>query len=85
MLAGYTHHGILLACEIATNSGYSQLIDENLTKRVSGFLPSPLGEVVDYLPSWVELSVTLGIFALGVTVISWLIRAALIIEEQYHR
>ena len=52
---------------------------------VPGFLPSPLGEVVDYLPSWVELSVTLGIFALGVTVISWLIRAALIIEEQYHR
>jgi molybdopterin-containing oxidoreductase family membrane subunit len=39
--------------------------------------------VVDYLPTWVELSVTLGIFSLGVTVISWLIRAALIIEERY--
>ena len=52
---------------------------------VPGLLPSPLGEVVDYLPTWVELAVTLGIFALGVTVISWLIRAALIIEEQYHQ
>jgi hypothetical protein len=32
-----------------------------------------------------ELAVILGIFALGVTGISWLIRAALIIEEQYHQ
>ena len=50
---------------------------------VPGFLPSPLGEVVDYLPTWVELSVTVGIFALGVTIITWLIRAALIIEQDY--
>ncbi len=27
---------------------------------VPGLIPSPLGEVVDYLPTWVELSVTLG-------------------------
>lgn len=51
---------------------------------VPGLLPSPLGEVVDYLPTWVELAVTIGIFALGVTVVSWLIRAALIIEQRYH-
>jgi molybdopterin-containing oxidoreductase family membrane subunit len=50
---------------------------------VPGLIPSPLGEVVDYLPTWVELSVTLGILALGITVVSWLIRAALIIEERY--
>ena len=51
---------------------------------VPGFLPSPLGEVVDYLPSWVELCVTFGIFALGITIITWLIRAALIIEQSYN-
>jgi molybdopterin-containing oxidoreductase family membrane subunit len=50
---------------------------------VPGLIPSPLGEVVDYLPTWVELSVTLGILALGVTVVTWLIRAALIIEQQF--
>jgi Ni/Fe-hydrogenase subunit HybB-like protein len=50
---------------------------------VPGLIPSPLGEVVDYLPSWVELAVTLGILSLGIMVVSWLIRAALIIEEQY--
>lgn len=52
---------------------------------VPGLIPSPLGEVVDYLPSRVELFVTLGILALGITVVSWLIRAALIIEERYEK
>ncbi len=50
---------------------------------VPGLIPSPLGEVVDYLPTWVELSVTLGILCLGITVVTWLVRAALIIEERY--
>ncbi len=52
---------------------------------VPGLIPSPLGEVVDYLPTWVELSVTVGIFCLGLTVVTFLIRAALIIEERYER
>lgn len=50
---------------------------------VPGLIPSPLGEVVDYLPTWVELGVTLGIFCIGITVVTWLIRAALIIEQRY--
>ena len=52
---------------------------------VPGLIPSPLGEVVDYLPTWVELSVTIGIFCLGLTVVTFLIRAALIIEERYEK
>ncbi|WP_136798922.1 sulfate reduction electron transfer complex DsrMKJOP subunit DsrP [Desulfosediminicola ganghwensis] len=48
---------------------------------VPGLIPSPLGEVVDYLPTWVELCVTLGILALGITVVTWLVRVALIIEQ----
>jgi len=50
---------------------------------VPGLIPSPLGEVVDYLPTLVELGVTLGILCLGITVVTWLIRTALIIEQQY--
>ncbi len=50
---------------------------------VPGLIPSPLGEIVDYLPTWVELGVTLGVLALGITVVTWLIRAALIIEQEY--
>ncbi|MEE4243508.1 MAG: NrfD/PsrC family molybdoenzyme membrane anchor subunit [Desulfopila sp.] len=52
---------------------------------VPGLIPSPLGEVVDYLPTWVELSITVGIFCLGLTVVTFLIRAALIIEERYEK
>ena len=52
---------------------------------VPGLLPSPLGEVVDYLPTWVELAITLGIFSLGITVVTWLVRTALIIEERYEK
>jgi Ni/Fe-hydrogenase subunit HybB-like protein len=52
---------------------------------VPGLIPSPLGEVVDYLPTWVELCVTLGVFSLGLTVVTWLIRAALIIEDRYQK
>ncbi len=50
---------------------------------VPGLIPSPLGEVVNYLPSWVELCVTLGILCLGLTVVTWLIRTALIVEDRY--
>jgi molybdopterin-containing oxidoreductase family membrane subunit len=50
---------------------------------VPGLVPSPLGEVVSYAPSWVEVSVTLGILALGVFVVSVLLKPALIIEQQF--
>lgn len=52
---------------------------------VPGLIPSPMGEVVDYLPTWVELGVTFGIFALGITVVTWLIHPALILEERYEK
>ncbi len=50
---------------------------------VPGLIPSPMGEVVDYLPTWVELGVTLGVLSLGITVVTWLIRTALIVEQRY--
>ena len=50
---------------------------------VPGLIPSPLGEIVDYLPTWVELGVTLGILCLGITIVTWLVRTALIIEQRY--
>jgi molybdopterin-containing oxidoreductase family membrane subunit len=50
---------------------------------VPGLVPSPLGKVVNYAPSWVEVSITLGILALGIFVVSLLVRPALIIEQRY--
>ena len=50
---------------------------------VPGLVPSPLGEVVDYAPSWVEISIALGILAIGMAFVTVLIRPALIIEQRY--
>ena len=47
---------------------------------IPGFVPSPLGEIVEYGPTWVEFSVTAGIWAMGLFVFTVLVRVALPIE-----
>lgn len=47
---------------------------------VPGFIPSPLGEVVDYFSTWVELAVTAGIWALGFFVLTPLVKVGIHIE-----
>lgn len=55
-------------------------IEKGIGLVIPGFIPSPLGEIVEYTPSWVELSVTAGIWALGLFVLTVLIQVALPIE-----
>ena len=55
-------------------------VEKGLGLVVPGFIPSPLGEIVEYTPSWVEVSVTAGIWALGLFVMTVLIKVALPIE-----
>jgi molybdopterin-containing oxidoreductase family membrane subunit len=42
-----------------------------------------MGEVVDYAPSLVEIGVTIGILALGIFVVTMLLKPALIIEQRF--
>ena len=58
-------------------------IEKGIGLIVPGLVPSPMGEVVDYAPSWVEISVTLGILAVGIFVVTVLIKPALIITQRY--
>jgi molybdopterin-containing oxidoreductase family membrane subunit len=58
-------------------------VEKGIGLIVPGLVPSPLGEIVDYAPSWVEVSITLGILALGIFVVSLLLKPALIIEQRY--
>ncbi len=58
-------------------------IEKGIGLIVPGLIPSPLGEVVDYSPTWVEISVTLGILALGIFIVNMLIRPALIIQQRF--
>jgi len=58
-------------------------IEKGMGLIVPGMVPSPLGEIIDYAPSWVEISVALGILAIGMFVVTALIRPALIIDQRY--
>jgi molybdopterin-containing oxidoreductase family membrane subunit len=55
-------------------------IEKGMGLVVPGFVPSPLGEVVEYSPTWVELTVTAGIWAMGLFILTVLVRVALPIE-----
>lgn len=58
-------------------------IEKGIGLIVPGLVPSPMGEVVDYAPSWVEVSVSLGILAFGIFIVTMLLRPALIIEQRF--
>ena len=60
-------------------------IEKGMGLIVPGLVPSPMGEVVDYAPSWVEVGITLGVLALGIFVVTVLLKPALIIEQAYEK
>jgi molybdopterin-containing oxidoreductase family membrane subunit len=55
-------------------------IEKGMGLVVPGFIPTPLGEVFEYTPTWVELGVTLGIWSLCALIFTLLARASIAIE-----
>ncbi len=55
-------------------------IEKGIGLVIPGFVPSPLGEIVEYTPTLVELGVTAGIWATGLFVLTVLVKVALPIE-----
>ena len=55
-------------------------IEKGMGLIVPGFIPTPLGEVFEYLPTMIETMVCLGIWALGLMVMTVLIKFATDIE-----
>ena len=47
---------------------------------IPGFIPDPLGEISDYIPNFLELMVSFGIWAAGLLVFTLLIKVAIPIE-----
>ncbi len=68
---------LLLACLFMV---FGVWVEKGMGLIVPGFIPSPLGEVVEYAPTIVELSVSLGIWAFGALVFTVLAKAAIPIE-----
>jgi molybdopterin-containing oxidoreductase family membrane subunit len=55
-------------------------VEKGMGLVVPGFVPSPLGEIVEYSPTWVEMVVTAGVWAMGLFVLTVLVKVALPIE-----
>ena len=58
-------------------------IEKGFGLIIPGFVPSPMGEVVDYTPSSIEILITLGVLATGMFVVTLLIKPALVILLRY--
>lgn len=55
-------------------------IEKGIGLIVPGFIPAPLGEVWEYLPTTTEVMVTLGIWAIGFLILTTLIKIIIPIE-----
>jgi molybdopterin-containing oxidoreductase family membrane subunit len=60
-------------------------IEKGMGLVIPGFIPSPLGAVVEYNPSLTEIGITIGIWAFGLFVISLLVRLGFAVEQNQIR
>ncbi|MDA3917712.1 MAG: polysulfide reductase NrfD [Deltaproteobacteria bacterium] len=58
-------------------------IEKGIGLIVPGLVPSPMGEIIDYAPSNIELMITCGVISVGIFMVTMLIKPALIIEKKY--
>ena len=70
---------LLLAASVVTVVGV--WIEKAMGLVVPGFIPSPLGEVVEYAPSAIEMQVSAGIWALGLLIFVVLAKVAIAIDR----
>jgi Ni/Fe-hydrogenase subunit HybB-like protein len=56
------------------------LIEKSIGTIIPGFVPEPWGKIPRYVPTWVELTVSAGLWALGAFVFTVLAKAAIPIE-----
>ena len=57
-------------------------IEKGLGLVVSGFIPSPLGEITRYIPTTHEVAITAGIYGIGILVLTILIKIAIAIKKE---
>ncbi len=57
-------------------------IDKGLGMVVAGFIPNPFGKVVEYSPTLPELFISLGVYGVGLLILTGLYRIALAVRQQ---
>jgi len=57
-------------------------IDKGLGMISGGFVPNPLEEITEYVPTFPEIMITVGVWAIGALVITVLYKVAIAVREQ---
>ena len=70
---------LTIACVLAAVGVW---IEKGMGFVVPGFIPTPLGEIQEYLPTLTEVKVSLGVWAIGLLVFTVLVKAAIPIEDE---
>jgi len=60
-------------------------IDKGLSMVITGFVPSPLGEFTEYTPTIPELTISLGIYAIGALLLTGLFKIGVKVKEETNR
>jgi Ni/Fe-hydrogenase subunit HybB-like protein len=60
-------------------------IEKGMGLVVPGFIPSPQGMLVEYYPTWTEALVSIGVWAFGLLLFSWLLHLAIPIMKGQFR
>ncbi len=70
---------LALACVVTVASLW---IDKGLAMVVAGFIPSPLGAVTEYWPTWNEFFISLAVYAIGALGVTVFYKMTLTVREQ---
>lgn len=70
---------LILACVAIFGSIW---IDKGLGMIVTGFVPNPLGRVVDYWPTFTEVIIGIGVYAAGALLVTVFYRIALAVKGE---
>jgi len=57
-------------------------IEKGLAMVVTGFVPSPLGQITDYAPTGPEIAISVGVYALGFFVLTVLYKVVVNVRER---
>ena len=55
-------------------------IEKGFGLIIPGFIPGPWGKIVEYYPTWIEIIITIGIWAMGAFIFTILSKVAIAIE-----
>ena len=62
---------------------FSLWIDKGIGLIIGGFIPSPEGEVLEYDPTFTGISVTIGIWAIGLLILTALLKIVVSVKKSY--